>query len=256
MTPPAHPPLECRDLSKHFGGIPAVDGVSLQLPGPGVFGLCGLNGAGKSTLFSLLAGAQRADQGSVFIAGTNVTRMPAAERSRRGLARTWQGVHLADGRSVLDNVAAACLASKTQPLIMALLRPQLAQARSRAAEVLGDLGLADITAAIVSSLTLEKQRLVELARAVASDPIVILADEPASGLSASGRAVLADALARLGQDRAVLMVEHDLDMLERLSQHLWTLASGRIVFAGTPAAFAESAERKRLRRIRDIRPPG
>jgi ABC-type branched-subunit amino acid transport system ATPase component len=243
------PVLHARDLTKRFGGVTAVREVTLELPRAGVFGLCGLNGAGKSTLFNLLAGALRADGGSVWFEGKDVTALQASRRARLGVARTWQLVHLAGQRTVLDNVAVACLPSPGQPMSLAPFRTQLREARERARLVLEDLGLWHTHHRLAGTLTLEGQRLTELARAVAGDPKVLLADEPASGLSGRQRSALADTLVHLGETRTVMLVEHDLDMLERISQYLWAMLDGGIAFAGRPDEFEGTHAHAALRGI-------
>jgi len=116
--------LACYDVTKSYGGVLAVDSVSLEVPRLGLFGLCGFNGAGKSTLFNLLAGSVRADSGSVRIDGRDATGWPATRRARAGVARTWQTVRLARGRTVVDNVAASALRDPGQWMLAALWRPR------------------------------------------------------------------------------------------------------------------------------------
>lgn len=241
--------LGCTGLSKRFGGVLAVDDVTLEVPSTGVFGLCGFNGAGKSTLFDLLAGAVKADAGQVVLADEDVTGLNSSRRARRGLARTWQLVRLAGGRSVLDNVAAGAIARPGQSILGALVRPQLLAARARADRVLADLGLTHLRDQLAGNLTLEGQRLTELARALAGDPRVILADEPASGLSGTQRQVLADVLGHLGSTRAVVLVEHDLELLTGIADHVWTMVSGRLAYSGDVAGFTASEVYASLRGI-------
>jgi ABC-type branched-subunit amino acid transport system ATPase component len=229
--------LACEDVTKSYGGVRAVDSVTLEVPRQGLFGLCGFNGAGKSTLFNLLAGSVRADSGRVRIDGRDATGWPAMRRARSGVARTWQTVRLAGGRTVLDNVAAACLADPGQWLLTGLWRPQAAPARERAWAGLESLGIARYGNSLVDGLTLEAQRLTELARAIVSEPKVLLADEPASGLSATQRTVLAEALTAISKDRAVVVVEHDLDMLTSISGHMWAMVEGRLAYSGDVEAF-------------------
>ena len=229
--------LACYDVTKSYGGVLAVDAVSLEVPSRGLFGLCGFNGAGKSTLFNLLAGSVRADSGSVRIDGRDATGWPATRRARSGVSRTWQTVRLAPGRTALDNVAAACLRDPGQWMLGSLWRPQAAPAREQAWAALETLGLGHLGTRPVDGLTLEAQRLTELARALVSEPTVLLADEPASGLSAAQRTVLAEALTTISRDRAVVVVEHDLDMLTSISGHMWAMVEGRLAYSGDVEAF-------------------
>jgi ABC-type branched-subunit amino acid transport system ATPase component len=241
--------LACYDVTKSYGGVVAVDSVSLEVPHRGLFGLCGFNGAGKSTLFNLLAGSVRADSGSVRIDGRDATGWSARRRARSGVARTWQTVRLAHGRTAVDNVAAACLRDPGQWMLGSLWRPQAAPARERAWAALESLGIGHLGASLVDGLTLEAQRLTELARALVSEPKVLLADEPASGLSATQRTVLAEALTAISADRAVVVVEHDLDMLTSISGHMWAMVEGRLAYSGDVETFRSSPVHAGLRGI-------
>ena len=253
---PGQAVLACYDVTKSYGGVLAVDSVTLEIPARGLFGLCGFNGAGKSTLFNLLAGSVRADSGSVRIDGRDATGWSAMRRARSGVARTWQTVRLAHGRSAVDNVAAACLSDPGQWMLGALWRPQAASARERAWAALERLGIGDLGARTVDGLTLEAQRLTELARALVSEPKVLLADEPASGLSATQRTVLAEALTAISKNRAVVVVEHDLDMLTSISGHVWAMVEGRLAYSGDVATFRSSAVYAGLRGIQQAESPG
>ena len=243
--------LACEGVTKTYGGVHAVDSVTLLVPRTGLFGLCGFNGAGKSTLFNLLAGSVRADTGQVRIDGQDATGWSAMRRARSGVARTWQTVRLAHGRTVVDNVAAACLRDPGQWMLGALWRPQAAPARERAWAALESLGIGDIGASLVDGLTLEAQRLTELARALVSEPKVLLADEPASGLSATQRTVLADALTTISKD-APCGVEHDLEMLTSISEHMWAMVEGRLAYSGDVAAFRATPVYADLRGIDQV----
>lgn len=239
--------LRCEGLSKRFGGLAAVDDVSISVPDRGLFGLCGPNGAGKSTFFNLLAGAIRADAGKVWLREKEITRYSVTQRSRLGIGRTWQAVRLVLDRTVLDNVAVSCARSISQPMWGALFRTDYAASRQRAAEVLDSLGLSSFAGQLAGQLTLEVQRMVEVARAMADDPAIVLADEPASGLSKGQRRVLADLLTEVAKSRPVLVVEHDLDMLARISELIYAMVNGRLIFAGQPADFLSSEAGRSLR---------
>ena len=241
--------LACDGVTKSYGGVLAVDSVTLEVPRRGLSGLCGFNGAGKSTLFNLLAGSVRADAGSVRIDERDATGWSAMRRARSGVARTWQTVRLAPGRTALDNVAAAALRDPGQSMIGALWRPQAAPARERAWAALETLGIGHLGPQLVDGLTLEAQRLTELARALVSEPKVLLADEPASGLSAAQRSVLAGALTTISADRAVVVVEHDLDMLTSISGHMWAMVEGRLAYSGDVGTFRSTPVYAGLRGI-------
>ena len=232
--------LECRGIGKEYGGLTVLDDVTIKLPERGLFGLCGPNGAGKTTLLNVIGGSVPPGRGTVILDGEDITRRPPQERFHLGISRTFQAVHLIKGRTVLDNVAVACLASHTSPIITRVARSKLDDARDKAARTLSDLGMRGIQDREVSSLTLESQRMVELARALAANPRLLLLDEPASGLSEEQRHRLAELLTAFGERTCVLLVEHDLDLVAQVSERIFVLSSGRLVFDGGPADFRAS----------------
>ena len=232
--------LECRGIGKEYGGLTVLDDVTIKLPERGLFGLCGPNGAGKTTLLNVIGGSVPPGRGTVILDGEDITRRPPQERFYLGISRTFQAVHLIKGRTVLDNVAVACLASHTSSIVTRVARSKLDDARDKAARTLSDLGMRGIQDREVSSLTLESQRMVELARALAANPRLLLLDEPASGLSEEQRHRLAELLTAFGERTCVLLVEHDLDLVAQVSERIFVLSSGRLVFDGGPADFRAS----------------
>ena len=232
--------LECRGIGKEYGGLTVLDDVTIKLPERGLFGLCGPNGAGKTTLLNVIGGSVPPSRGTVILDGEDITRRPPQERFHLGISRTFQAVHLIKGRTVLDNVAVACLASHTSSIVTRVARSKLDDARDKAARTLSDLGMRGIQDREVSSLTLESQRMVELARALAANPRLLLLDEPASGLSEEQRHRLAELLTAFGERTCVLLVEHDLDLVAQVSERIFVLSSGRLVFDGGPADFRAS----------------
>jgi branched-chain amino acid transport system permease protein len=234
------PLLECAGISKEYGGLTVLDDITITLPGRGLFGLCGPNGAGKSTLLNVIGGSVPPSAGRVLLNGTDITRLPPQVRFYQGISRTFQAVHLIKGRTVLDNVAVACLASHQSGIVTRIVRTRLAEAREQAAQTLADLGMSAISGREVSSLTLESQRMVELARALAPRPRLLLLDEPASGLSEQQRLRLADLLRSLGDRACVLLVEHDLDLVAQVSERIFVLSGGRLVFDGSSGDFRSS----------------
>ena len=232
--------LEVRSVFKEYGGLSVLADISLALPERGLFALCGPNGAGKSTLLNVIGGSVPPTSGQVMLNGADITKRPPNERFYQGVSRTFQAVHLIKGRTVLDNVAVACLASHTSSIVTRISRSRLDQAREKAASALADLGMADLADREVSSLTLETQRMVELARALAPNPRLLLLDEPASGLSEEQRQRLAGLLTTLADRTCVLLVEHDLALVAQVSERIFVLSAGRLVFDGGPSDFRSS----------------
>ena len=235
------PLLECSGVSKDYGGLHVLDAVTLTLPARGRYGLCGPNGAGKSTLLGVIGGTVAPSAGRVLLGGTDVTGLPPQQRFYLGMSRTFQAVHLITGRTVLDNVAVSCLRSHGSSIAAGIARSRLDEARDKAAEALDYLGMRGLSGREVSSLTLESQRMVEFARAIAPRPRLLLLDEPAAGLSEPQRDRLSGVLHALGEVTCVLLVEHDLGLVAQITERIFVLDYGRLVFEGSPAEFNDSA---------------
>jgi branched-chain amino acid transport system permease protein len=236
------PVLAVRELTKRYGGVVAVDEVTFEVSGNGIHAIVGPNGAGKSTFFDLVAGATRPTAGRVSLFGADVTDWQVARRARLGVARTFQAVRLVQSLSVLDNVAVAALRSHDRGMAAALVRSELREAREKAQEALDEFGLGDLARRRPDEVTLEAQRMTELARATVSGARLLLLDEPASGLSVEQRFRLADALVRLGRSRTILLVEHDLVMVEEISRQVLVLIDGRVAYSGSGGSFREHPE--------------
>jgi branched-chain amino acid transport system ATP-binding protein len=220
--------LEVSDVSVRFGGLVAVDSVSLSVKRGQVMGLIGPNGAGKTTLFNVIAGIQRATSGVVRVGGRDVSRLPPHRRARLGVGRTFQRLEVFGTLTVHENVLVAAEARRRWD--------HAVNPRHATEELLGRLRLDKITSAVVDSLPSGTQRLVELARALAGAPRLLLLDEVASGLStweAETMAVLLRELAEGGL--SVLLVEHDMPFVMGLCERVSMLDHGVIVTSGTPA---------------------
>jgi ABC-type branched-subunit amino acid transport system ATPase component len=238
--------LELSGVSKRFGGLQALSGISLSVAPGEVLGLIGPNGAGKSTLVSCITGVLRIDGGAIRFGGRDIQRLPPHQRARCGIARTFQKVRLADQLTVYENVAAG-LASRWfahadgWPLLFRRL-----SAASIAAAVnptLEQVGLADVAGTVVKSLPFGRRHFVEIARALVSGPSLLLLDEPATGLTESER----ERLAALVKDIAVggcaqILIEHDLELVGRLCHRVTVINQGHHIFTGTPAAAQAEPE--------------
>jgi branched-chain amino acid transport system ATP-binding protein len=217
--------LQAQGIVRSFGGLVAVDDVDLTVPAGLVTALIGPNGAGKSTLFACLAGQLRPDRGQVLLGGRDVTRLSPDARARRGLARTFQRLAIFGSLTVAENVR-----------IGAENMGRRASVEERVGAMLDLLGLAGIAGVRASTLPTGTLRLVELARALAGQPRVVLLDEPTSGLDDAQAARVPVALrAMAAAGRAVVIVEHDLPLVFAAADVVHVLAHGRIVAAGTPA---------------------
>ena len=215
------PALEVDHVSVHFGGVDALSAVSLRAEAGVVTGLIGPNGAGKTTLFNVITGLQRPDRGSVCLDGTDITHMSAHRRARLGLARTFQRLELFSTLSATDNVRVGLEASGRAAV-------------STAVGLLERVGVGDEAASPVSSLPTGSARLVELARALSTDPKVLLLDEPSSGLDTRETDALGALFTSLAAEgRAVVLVEHDTNLVLRVCGIVHVLDFGQVIATGT-----------------------
>lgn len=226
--PSAGPLLDVADVSKAFGGVVTADKVGLRLHAHRIHALIGPNGAGKSTLINILTGVISADSGTIRLAGQDITRGTAHARAARGIARTFQNLRLFGSMTVLDNVLIGAHAR-----IGVTGREEDAVAKAKA--VLDFVGLGEHAGALAGSLPYGLQRRVELARALAGDPVLLLLDEPAAGLNPRETAELGQLIKRIGQlGVAVLMVEHDMGLVMRISDEIVVLDRGVVIAEGAP----------------------
>lgn len=222
--------LRVSDIAVRFGGIHALQGVSLDFQPGAVTGLIGPNGAGKTTMFNVMTGLQRATAGTVLLEGTDITTSSPQARARLGLARTYQRVELFGTLSVRENVLVAAEVQRGWSRSRSGSSP-----RAVADELIQRTGLAEVADVPADVLPTGMARLVELARALASRPRVLLLDEPSSGLSVTESRALGDLLVELaGEGIAVLLVEHDMDLVMRVCGYLHVLDFGEAIAAGTP----------------------
>jgi branched-chain amino acid transport system ATP-binding protein len=234
--------LDVDQVSVSFGGIRALDDVSLSVTGGEVCGLIGPNGAGKTTLFDVICGVRAPDRGSVRLGGQDITRFSPIRRSRLGLRRTFQAVQVFGWLSVIDNVVAALDwegggGGLMADLVGAPTRRRRERARrAKAMEALERCGLAAVADAPSGSLPVGLARMVELARATVDPPKVLLLDEPTSGLDANEAARLSDRISSVCDSAhcAVLLVEHDIDFLMARCDRVVALNLGQVIATGTP----------------------
>ncbi|HXX91386.1 MAG TPA: ATP-binding cassette domain-containing protein [Acidimicrobiales bacterium] len=230
--------LEVRDVSRRFGGLRALSHVSLEVGGGEAVGVVGPNGAGKTTLFNCVCGTLRPDTGSVSFAGVRMDHLPPYKRARLGIRRTFQRVEVFPELSVREHVLVAERARRGDGRLWKDVLNKGAPRpgeRAKADAVLELVGLTDLADTPVAALTLGHCRLVELARALAGEPRLLLADEPSSGLDRHETVALADVLRLVGRERqmAVLLVEHDLPMVARAVDRVVVLDFGEQIGAGT-----------------------
>jgi branched-chain amino acid transport system ATP-binding protein len=234
--------LEARDLTRRFGGVVAVDHVSIYVQEGELVGVIGPNGAGKSTLFHLVAGHLRPDTGSVSLNGQDLAGHSPDDRARLGLASAFQTVRLFRGMTALENVMVGAHAWTHHGFVEAFLRlprhRDEERAIRRAAErALVRVGLEDAADRAAESLPIGQQRAVQVARALCGQPRLLLLDEPASGLRAAERERLAELLEALRREGfSLLLIEHDVAFVTRLADRIVVMDRGKVIADGSPNA--------------------
>jgi len=232
------PALETRGLHKSFGALTVANAVEFRLEHGARHALIGPNGAGKTTFVNLVTGALRPSAGQIRLDGADITDLPQAARVKRGLVRTFQITALFRRLSVLENVTLAVC--EREGLGGELLRPA---GRHRAVieeafVLLERFGLADEALRPVNTLAYGRQRLVEIAIALGLSPTVLLLDEPAAGVPSGESGLIIDVIENLPSDIALLIIEHDMDLVFRLAQRITVLVQGSVLVEGPPDAIA------------------
>ena len=251
-TPVEEPVLEARDVVVRFGGLTALDSVDVSIPPRQLVGLVGPNGAGKSTLFGVCSGLQRPTRGTVKLMGEDVTGASPQARARRGLARTFQQPEMFRGLTVRQHLSLAYRVHHSRPRLWRDMFTGAGWRKTDKAEserigaLLELLSIDHIAESLVDNLPLGTSRLVEVGRALASDPKVVMLDEPMSGLDANEAKRLAQALrSTVAHDgTSLLVVEHDVPMVLSLCTHIFVLDFGRLIAQGGPDAIRDDPEVK------------
>jgi branched-chain amino acid transport system ATP-binding protein len=240
------PVLAAEQLAKRFGGVRAVDGVSLDLAAGEVLAMIGPNGAGKSTCFNLLNGQERADAGRVYLDGRAITGLPPRKVWRLGIARTFQVAAVFASMSVAETVQIALLSRDRQ--LWRLWRRANRYRRQEARALLARVGMDWATERTCGTLAYGDVKRVELAIALANDPSVLLMDEPTAGMAPAERGQLMALTREIAQARemAVLFTEHDMDVVFGQADRVLVLHQGRVLAGGTPAEVRRDAEVRRV----------
>ncbi|GLR49998.1 ABC transporter ATP-binding protein [Shinella yambaruensis] len=233
--------FDVRNLKRTFGGLAVTNDVSLSMaPGDRV-ALIGPNGAGKTTFVNLVTGNLLPNSGSVALGGEDVTRLGPTERVRRGLVRSFQVTRLFSEMTPEEHVALAILQREGRTGRMFASHRAMPDVMDEVHALLARLGIAHLARHRVSEIAYGQQRLLELALALALKPRVLLLDEPAAGVPQSDTARIEQAIADLPADLAVLMIEHDMDLVFRFARRVVVLAAGEIIFDGSPDAVTKDA---------------
>lgn len=266
-TPAADGLLVVARAEKHFGGVAAVSEFSMTVQSGSVAGLMGPNGAGKTTLVNLISGLLHADAGSIRFDGTEIRDLPAHQIAERGIARTYQNVRLFAGMTVLEQVMAGSFIRRGASLWASFLglpkaRARRAQLQDEAMALLERVNLVHRAHVLAETLSYGEQRRVEIARALATRPRLLLLDEPTAGMNAQESAGIGELTHRLRDDGlTVLMVEHNVRLVRDFCDSVTVMNFGRLLVWGTPAEcidhpdvqaayFGKRADAERIRSLR------
>ncbi|HUB14119.1 MAG TPA: ABC transporter ATP-binding protein [Acetobacteraceae bacterium] len=238
--------LQTVGLAKRFGALVVANNIDFRLEPGARHALIGPNGAGKTTFVNLITGRLMPSAGRILLNGSDVTVLPQAERVKRGLGRTFQINSLFKGLSVLENVSLAVTEHAGLGGRMFRRMGARRDMLERAFGLLERLGIADVAGLQVKHLPYGKQRLVEIAIALGLRPSVLLLDEPAAGVPSSESRIILEVIAQLPASVAVLIIEHDMDLVFRFAERITVLVQGAVLVAGTAAEIAADA------RVREV----
>jgi branched-chain amino acid transport system ATP-binding protein len=236
--------LRTQGLSRRFGGLKAVDGVSFDAAENTVQSIIGPNGAGKTTFFNLVTGALQPDAGRILFEGRDVTGLGPDRLAEMGLVRTFQRTSIFREFTALENVSLAIRSRERRNQSLFLSRADERRIGEEAHAILAEVGLAGSEGTLANNLAHGSQRALDVAIGLASRPKLILMDEPLAGMSQGDRARIAALIVKLREKMglAVVLVEHDIGMVMRLSDRITVLQHGQVIAAGTPAEIRENAD--------------
>jgi len=232
--------LKVVELRKKFGGVVALDGVSFSLSNNCIKAIIGPNGAGKTTIFNIISGVYSPSSGKILFKGERIDRLRAHLIVKKGISRTFQNVQVFPNMTTVENVMVG-LHSQTKSEFLACIfklrsaRREERKIYSRAMELLEFVGLQEKANRPVDTLTFHQQRLVEIARALATEPVLLLLDEPAAGLNIKETQQMAELIYKIKEmGISILLVEHDMDLVMDISEEVVVLNSGKVIAEGTP----------------------
>jgi branched-chain amino acid transport system ATP-binding protein len=236
------PVLELKSLCKSFGGLHATRSVTLRIMPGDRKAVIGPNGAGKTTLFNLITGIYPVTSGQVLLFGQDVTSWPSHRRTALGMARTFQVTHLFPKLTILDNVLLAIEGLRPSKFVMWRFQSSYRDAYDKAHHLLAQAGFLDRKDTEVRNLSHGEQRQLEIVLGLASDPKILLLDEPAAGLSSGESVEMAKFLMKLDPNLAILLIEHDMDVVFDVASEISVLHFGEILETGTPQQIHSSAK--------------
>jgi branched-chain amino acid transport system ATP-binding protein len=240
--PVDEPILQVRRLSKSFGGLAAVDGVSLEVRVGELHAVIGPNGAGKTTLINMLSGDLSPSAGTILLRGTEIAHLAPERRSQLGVGRSYQRINLFPAFSALENCRLAAQSRRPRPFNWLRNAMAYEEILEKAGRALAVVGLTDRAHAVAATLSHGEQRQLEIAISLATDPQLLLLDEPLAGMGTEESLNMVQLIGALADTHAILLVEHDMDAVFRLARVLTVMVNGRILASGTPEAIRANRE--------------
>lgn len=239
---PSAPLLQATGLTRHFGGLKAVNNVSVDLHVGEVHAVIGTNGAGKSTLINMLSGEIAVSDGSIKLGGMDVTKLPQPKRARLGIGRSYQRTTIFPSFTVLENCRLAAQAARQRPWALWEPAAQCASSVGIAHTVLEAGGLAGLAHASAGSMSHGKKRQLEIAMCLATATRVLLLDEPLAGMGAEETERMLSMLERLRKTHAVLLVEHDMNAVFRIADRITVMVNGEVIASDIPQAIRTNVD--------------
>ena len=242
------PVLEAKGICKYFGGLKAVEAVDMKIMKGDIFGIIGPNGAGKTTFFNMCTGVYAPTKGEIFLQGENITRMSPDKIARKKMARTFQNLQLFKFMTVLDNVKIGCHIQTKSNIADAILHTKRYKrdekyAVEKSLEILESIGLTDYKDTMAGNLAYGMQRKVEIARALALDPVILLLDEPAAGMNPNETASLMEFIKMLNaKGYTIAVIEHDMKFIMNSCNRILVLNFGQKLCEGTPDEIKANKE--------------
>jgi branched-chain amino acid transport system ATP-binding protein len=234
--------LQVHELSRSFGGLVAVDHVDLQVSTGALHAVIGPNGAGKTTLINLISGDLSADAGTILFRGRDITRFAPEKRALLGIGRTYQKTNVFVGFSVLENCRLAAQAREPRPLNWWRDARAYSRVMDIAHRALDTVGLAARANDVAAALSHGEQRQLEIATCLATEPSLLLLDEPLAGMGLEESLKMVQLIARLSADHAILLIEHDMDAVFQLARVLTVMVDGKVLASGTPQEIRANPE--------------
>lgn len=234
--------LRTHSLTKRFDGLVAVDDVNLTIETGRLTSIIGPNGAGKTTLFNLLTGLLKPDNGTIYFAGEDITRFPPYRIVKQGIARSFQLLNIFNDLSLFENIRITVQAAKGHGLEMLSTTRSLEEVDQRTLEIVEAIGLHGKENYLAKNLSYGDRRVLEIGMALASSPKLLLLDEPTSGLASKDTGRMAEFINQLSKNLTVVLIEHDMNIVLSISDHVIVLHQGRVIAQGTPSEMRNNDE--------------